>query len=146
LPDPDAVTREIYFGRIAEMRIAELSPTVFAEAARDEVARSIISRLATELAGMANALIRRLDLARLPVEVVLAGGVFRTSDESFYNELHGSIRAVAPGARFVPLKWPPVAGAALMALERLARKNEVQSPGTDVATQLRVALGSWDRS
>jgi len=80
------------------------------------------------------------------VEVVMAGGVFRTSDESFYNELHGSIRVVAPGARFVPLKWPPVAGAALMSLDELARHDRIEVPGADVAARLRAALGSWDRS
>ena len=121
-PDPDALTRELYFERIQEIRIAELSPVTFAGAATgDVVARSIISRLAAELAGMANSLIRRLDLVGLPVEVVLAGGVFRTTDERFYAELFDAIHAVAPEARFVHLSWPPVAGAALMALDTRAR-------------------------
>lgn len=146
LPDADAVTRELYFGRIPESRIAELSPVAFSEAgAGDAVARSIISRLATELVGMTNALISRLDLARLPVEVVLAGGVFRTSDERFYEELYGGIRNVAPDARFIHLAWPPVAGAVLIALDERARR----AGGTveeDVAYRLREALGEWDRA
>jgi len=144
-PDPDSLTRELYFGRIPEIRIAELSPATFAEAATgDVVARSIISRLAAELAGMANSLIRRLDLAELPVEVVLAGGVFRTRHESFYEELYGGIRGVAPQARFIHLTWPPVAGAALMALEERAR-NSHGAVAEGVAQSLRTALGEWDR-
>ena len=29
LPDADALTRELYFGRIPEIRVAELSPVAF---------------------------------------------------------------------------------------------------------------------
>ena len=124
LPDPDEVVRELYFGRIDEIRVAELSSITFREAAAgDAIARQIISRLSAELAAMATALIRRLDMTRLPLEVVLAGGVFRTSDETFYGELFDAIRAVAPAAQFVHLRWPPVAGAVLMALELLTRQS-----------------------
>jgi N-acetylglucosamine kinase-like BadF-type ATPase len=146
LPDADALTRELYFGRIPEIRVADLSPVAFSEAsAGDVVARSIISRLATELAGMANSLMRRLDMARLPVEVVLAGGVFRTSDEKFYEELYGRIRGVAPEARFVHLAWPPVAGAVLLGLDQHARSTGGAVVEV-VAHKVRAALGEWDRA
>ena len=145
LANPDAVTHELYFGRIEEIRIAELSRLTFAEAAAgDVVARAIISRLATELAGMANALIRRLGIAELPVEVVLAGGVFRTHDQTFYEELYDGVHAVAPKAHFVHLKWPPVAGAVLMALDAVGRKHDRGAPDPDVAGRIRTALAAWD--
>jgi N-acetylglucosamine kinase-like BadF-type ATPase len=147
LADPDAMTRELYFGRIPEIRVAELSPVTFAEAAAgDAVARSIISRLAAELAGMANALTRRLGLTQLPVEVVLAGGVFRTTDKAFYEELYEAIRAVVPAARFVHLASPPVAGAVLMALDELARTDARMTRAAGSSDRLRAALGSWDRT
>jgi N-acetylglucosamine kinase-like BadF-type ATPase len=144
LSDPDDVVRELYFGRIAEIRLAELSSIAFREAAGgDTVARQIISRLSAELARMANALIRRLDMSHLPLEVVLAGGVFRTSDETFYGELFDGVRAVAPEARFVHLRWPPVAGALLMAIDELARAGDGEVDRA-AADSLRGALAGWD--
>ena len=148
LRSPDAVTRAFYLGKIPEIRIAELSPVTFAEAAGgDHVARQIVTRLAEELALMANALMRRLHLTRLPVEVVLAGGVFRSTDEQFYRELYDRIRAAAPRARFVHLAWPPVAGAALMALDELSREDAHGSTlNAGAANALRASLRDWDRT
>ncbi len=62
---PASVTRSMYDGRIAQARVGELSPVVFAAATEgDAVARSIVDRLADELAAMGAALIRRLRLGR----------------------------------------------------------------------------------
>ena len=136
-----AVTRAMYDGRIAERRVAELAPVVFSAAgAGDAVARSILDRLVDELVGMAAALIRRLHLARLDLEVVLAGGVFRTRDETFYAALEAGIRRVAPHAQLVRSTWPPVAGAVLLGLDRLAGGETDPA----VANQLRAALAAWD--
>jgi N-acetylglucosamine kinase-like BadF-type ATPase len=116
---PPALTRAFYEGRIAERRTSELSPVVFAAAgAGDAVARSIVDRLADELVAMATALARRARLTRLPVEVVLAGGVFRATDEPFYERIGDGIRAVVPESRLVHLDVPPVAGPALVGLSR----------------------------
>jgi len=112
-----AVTRALYDERIAVRRTSELSPLVFAAAGDgDAVARSIVDRLADELAVMAIALARRTGVTRQPVEVVLAGGVFRATDALFYTRLESAVRAVVPDARFVRLDVPPVAGAALHGL------------------------------
>ena len=117
---PAALVRDLYYGRVAEARLAELAPIVFeAATAGDAVARQIADRLADELVAMAAALIRRTRLQRLAPEVVLAGGVFRNRDEGFYRRLDEGIRLVAPGARLVPLKLPPVVGAALIGLDLL---------------------------
>jgi N-acetylglucosamine kinase-like BadF-type ATPase len=111
------VTRALYDGRIAVRRTSGLSPVVFAAAGDgDAVARSIVDRLADELAVMAIALARRTGMTRKPVEIVLAGGVFRATDPLFYARLDSAVRAVVPGARFVRLDVPPVAGAALHGL------------------------------
>ncbi|MFL5727260.1 MAG: N-acetylglucosamine kinase [Chloroflexota bacterium] len=124
---PATLTRALYEGRIANRRISELSPTVFAAAAAadgDAVARSIVDRLADELVAMATALARRARLTRLPVEVVLAGGVFRATDERFYERIRSGIAAVVPAARLVRLDVPPVAGPALEGLARLGALDE----------------------
>jgi N-acetylglucosamine kinase-like BadF-type ATPase len=140
LKRPAAVTRAMYTGRLRERRVAELSPVVF-EAAKggDRVARSIVDRLAAELVAMARALIRRLHLARLDPDVVLGGGVFRTDDQAFFDALAAGIAEVAPRARLVRLSAPPVVGAALIGLDRLA--GHAVEPAT--AHRIRAAFASW---
>jgi N-acetylglucosamine kinase-like BadF-type ATPase len=138
---PASVTRALYDGRIRGARIGELSPVVFAAATEgDAVARSIVDRLADELATMATALIRRLRLRRLDPEIVLGGGVFRATDAAFYARLDRGIREVAPGASLVRRSAPPVAGAALLGLDRLAGQTVAPS----VSARLRQAFASWD--
>jgi N-acetylglucosamine kinase-like BadF-type ATPase len=126
---PPALTRALYDGRIAERRTSELSPVVFSAAGDgDAVARSIVDRLADELVAMATALARRARLTRLPIEVVLAGGVFRTTDEPFYDRIRTGITAVVPDATLVHLDLPPVAGPAL---EGLALLGEMRTAARD---------------
>jgi len=120
LTRPLAVTEALYAERIDESRLRELAPAVFAAAAGgDAVARGILDRLADELATMAIALIRRLRLARTDLDVVLAGGILRADDPEFLDRLGTAVRAVAPGARLIPLRTPPLLGAALLGLEEL---------------------------
>jgi N-acetylglucosamine kinase-like BadF-type ATPase len=134
---PSAVTRAFYDERLDHERVGELSPVVFRAAGEgDAVARSIIDRLADELAAMAVALARRTAMTRQPVEVILAGGVFSTTDEPFFARLEAGIRAVVPDMRLVRLDVPPVTGAALQGLELLAS-------GPDAAARLRAAMRSW---
>jgi N-acetylglucosamine kinase-like BadF-type ATPase len=133
LRSPGALTRALYFERLSERRLSELAPLVFeAAAAGDAVARSIVDRLADELVAMARALIRRLHLSRLDPEVVLAGGVFRTDEPGFYARLDAGILSAAPQAKLVRLAAPPVLGAALLGLDRLAGGT------TDAAAEARL--------
>jgi N-acetylglucosamine kinase-like BadF-type ATPase len=134
---PPALTRALYDKRIPERRTSELSPVVFAAAGDgDAVARSIIDRLADELAVMAIALARRTRMTRLAVEIVLAGGVFRATDEAFYERLDERVRAVVPRATFVRLDAPPVAGPALEGLDRIGAR------GPDVRERLLAELAA----
>jgi N-acetylglucosamine kinase-like BadF-type ATPase len=106
----------------------------------DAVARAIVDRLADELATMARALARRASLVRAAPDVVLAGGVFRTDDAAFQSGLRQRIEAAIPGARVVRLVEPPVAGAALIGLDRLA--GGATPPA--VESRLRAALHDWN--
>ena len=138
---PAAVTHAYYTGRLDEDRVGELAPVVFATAAGgDAVARSIVDRLADELATMAAALARRAHLVRREPEVVLAGSVFRTEDVAFHDRLRERIAVAIPGARVGRLSAPPVTGAALIGLDRLAGGT------TDPAIELRLraALDDWN--
>jgi N-acetylglucosamine kinase-like BadF-type ATPase len=130
LSRPAAVTRAMYDGRIDEERVRELAPIVFAAAgAGDAVARELIDRMADELVTMAVAMIRRVGIARREFEVVLAGGMFLNRDEAFLERLTAGIQKVAPRARLVTLRLPPVLGAALLALDRLRPRP---GPGAEV--------------
>ncbi len=128
LARPIDVTNAIEYGRLAGSRLRELSPVVFEVAAGgDAVARSILDRLADEIATMALAIIRRLHLARRDVDVVLAGGVFKARDAAFEARIASGIHSGAPLARLHRLDAPPVLGTALLGLDRL--------PGLSAAAQ-----------
>jgi N-acetylglucosamine kinase-like BadF-type ATPase len=142
LSEPAELTRALYEGRLRMARLSELPPVVFAAAMDGDVAaRSIIERLAEELATMAIALVRRLDLDGLDPDVVLAGGVFRTNDEKFFDSIRARIGTVAPRARLARLATPPVTGAALLGLDRL-HDGPVDA---ETAGTLRTALAEWSR-
>ena len=135
---PEAVMLAVYEDRIPSRRLSELSPIVFAHAATDDaVARGIVDRLADELVAMAGALLRRLRLRRTDVEVVLAGGVFATTEPQFYRRLEDGIRAVASNAAIIRPTVPPVCGAALIGLDRLSPDGA--APAAAVA-RLRAAF------
>jgi N-acetylglucosamine kinase-like BadF-type ATPase len=141
---PAALTKAFYFERIPRGRLIELAPVVFAAATDgDAVARSIIDRLADELVAMAGALIRRLRMTKLDPEVVLAGGVFRATDPAFYFRLEAGIAAVAASARVVRLAAPPVLGAALIGLDRLAGGGAERGAEGSAESRLRAALERW---
>jgi N-acetylglucosamine kinase-like BadF-type ATPase len=117
---PIDVTRAMYDGRMSQRRLGELAPVVFAAAAGgDAVSRSIVDRLADELAVMATAIARRLRVARRQVDVVLTGGVFRTDEPGFYARLDERLRAAIPHARTHRLTERPVLGSALLGLDAL---------------------------
>jgi N-acetylglucosamine kinase-like BadF-type ATPase len=138
---PDAVTYAYYTGRLDEARVGELAPTVFATAiAGDPVARSIVDRLADELATMAIALARRTHLVRKDPEIVLAGSVFRTDDAQFHERLATAIAEAIPAARIRRLTAPPVVGAALIGLDRIAGGSA--DPAAEA--RIRAAFDDWN--
>lgn len=143
LPSPGSVLRAFYSDRLVHARIAELSPVVFTEAMRgDPVARDIVDRLADELITMAVALMRRLRVVRREVEVVLAGGVFATEDHAFHERVSMGVRKVAPRARTVRLTTPPVLGAALLGLDRLAPGGVAAA---EAERRLRDEIALWSK-
>ncbi len=140
---PSAVTRAFYDERIADARVGELSPVVFGAAGEgDPVARSIVDRLADELATMAVALARRTAMTRRPVEVVLAGGVFSTTDKPFFARIESRIRTVVRDARLVRLDVPPVTGAALHGLDLVDGSGAARHAARE---RLRNDLKAWSR-
>jgi N-acetylglucosamine kinase-like BadF-type ATPase len=97
-----------------------LVPVLFEAAeAGDAVAMSLIRRQAGEVCLMALSAMRRLDLADQPVPVVLGGGVLAARDPLLTAEITKRLAADAPLAEPRIVDVPPVAGAALLGLDRL---------------------------
>lgn len=117
---PLDVIAALHAGRLDETALASLAPVVFeAAAAGDRVARGIADWQADELVRIGASAIRRLGLARSPVEIVLLGSVWRTDDRAFHERVRDGLLAVAPRAVLRRLDAPPVLGAALLGADRL---------------------------
>jgi N-acetylglucosamine kinase-like BadF-type ATPase len=120
LKRPRQVMEALYLGRIDEVELSELAPTVFAEAAAgDAIALDLVHRQADEIVLMAGAAIRKLRMADLDPDVVLGGGIFRNGWHPFFERIEAGITEVAPRARVVRLTAPPIVGAAMLGLDQV---------------------------
>jgi N-acetylglucosamine kinase-like BadF-type ATPase len=97
-----------------------LAPLVFAAAAAgDRVAQDIVEAFAEEVVVMVGALIRRLNLARTDVEVVLGGGTLQNGNGMVLDRVTAGILGRAPRAQVSVLTVAPVFGAVVEAFDRL---------------------------
>lgn len=97
---------------------AETAPLVFQAAYDgDEVARNLITWAGNELGEMANGVIRQLGFEELAFDVVLSGSMFE-GGALLIDPMHATIQKLAPQARLVRLKVPPVLGAVLIGMEQ----------------------------
>ncbi|MDP9270749.1 MAG: ATPase [Chloroflexota bacterium] len=135
---PADLTYALYGERIDQDRLRELAPLVFdAAAAGDAVAQGIVDRMADEVAVMAVAMLRRLRLVRLEVEVILAGGIINARDPAFYARIEARVLKSARRARLRRVAAAPVLGAALIGLDWLRPPDAAASEA-----RLREALGA----
>jgi N-acetylglucosamine kinase-like BadF-type ATPase len=133
-PSALAAVEALFCGRVERRRVLELVALVFAAAeAGDPVAGALLTRQVAEVAAMAGAAIRRLDLAGLDVDVVCGGGLFSGDAAAFFERIGAEVRRLAPAARVTRVTAPPVLGAALLGLDRLGA-----APGA--AERLRATL------
>jgi N-acetylglucosamine kinase-like BadF-type ATPase len=108
-------------GELGEADLIKLSELLFQVAADgDRVARSLVSRQATEIQLMAVAAMGRLGMAPAGVTVVLGGGVLESRDPLLLGEIGRRLTVAAPGAVARVIEVPPVAGAALLGLDYVA--------------------------
>ena len=97
---------------------ASAAPLVFDVAAQgDEVARAIICWAGRELGSLAVGVIRQLSLEKEAFDVVLSGSLYKGSS-TLEEEMRKTIHAIAPGARLVRLKAPPVIGGILLGMDK----------------------------
>lgn len=85
----------------------------------DEVARSLVARVGEEVGTTAAAIIVRLGMQELDVEVVLGGSVFAGAGPLLMETIAARVRRAAPRARIVRPEFPPAVGAVFQALRSL---------------------------
>jgi len=102
------------------VRLGELTPVLFATAREgDDVARGVVIRQGEEVALLAIAALRRLELVARPATVVLGGGVLRGRDPLLHKVVQERVAEAAPLATCTVVTDPPVVGAALLGLDAL---------------------------
>lgn len=120
---PTGLMRALYEGRIGRQEVIPLVPLLFEAASRgDGVARGLVVQAGTELGQSAAAVIRRLGMQNLPVEVVLAGGVFRGKGDLLVDTIEEVVRNTAPKAVPVRPRFEPVFGAVMLGLEEVGEE------------------------
>jgi len=96
---------------------AEAARVVFRVAEEgDEAARELIWWAGTELGEMANAVIRQLEFENLTFDVVMTGSMFE-GGTMLIEPMQETIHKLAPKARLVRLRVPPVIGAVMLGME-----------------------------
>ena len=126
LQTPLELAEAIHGRRIANRRLIELAPVVFAEADADVVAAAIVERLAAEIVALARVAITRLDLGREPVEVLLGGGLMRAGDGRLLGAIDAGLREVGDQIVVHRTASPPIVGAALFGLDALGAGKEAR--------------------
>jgi N-acetylglucosamine kinase-like BadF-type ATPase len=141
--DPEAALTGLYTGAIPYARLFELARVLLDAAAEgDGPAREAADTLADEIVAFIRAAVVRLELQDEPVEVVLGGGIFETTDAGFHARVAAGVHAVAPRAVLVRLDAPPVLGAALIGLDAedaparslAALRQALQDPSSGATT------------
>ena len=96
---------------------AEIAPHIFQAAEDgDQVALEVARWAGEQLGNMVNGIVRQLNFQDETFDVIEMGGVF-SAGKLLTVPFHDTVLKEAPGARFIPLKVPPVVGAALLAME-----------------------------
>ena len=127
VPSAREVAIGIHLGTISEPALRELAPAVLALAGTgDDVAARLVRKQADEICAMALTAMRRLGLTGLATPVVLGGGVLAARDPMLTAGVIEGIRAGAPHAAVRITDVPPVAGAALLGLDRLGAGPEAE--------------------
>jgi N-acetylglucosamine kinase-like BadF-type ATPase len=133
----------LHLGTISYAEQHGLVPVVFEVAAGgDEVARSIVLRLASEVCVMATVAATRLGLSTPaaqadPVPVVLGGSLLAARDPLLTDSITARLAAGIPGADVRVVDIPPVAGAALLGLDH------VGAPPAAAARLRESAAATW---
>lgn len=118
IPDLTALAYRIIDDEFTPQQVSMLAPLVFEASERgDNVAHSILARQADEIATASLAILRRLDMLKLGVDIVLSGGVFQGNSSRLVEMATDLILRYCPEAKVRSLQIPPVIGAVLLAFD-----------------------------
>ncbi|MFJ6796623.1 N-acetylglucosamine kinase [Streptomyces sp. NPDC091268] len=115
----------LHLGTLAQRRLHELVPVLFAVAAAgDPVAAALVERQAEEVVALAVVALGRLDLLGEEAPVLLGGGVLAAGYPLLNGRIEELLARRAPHARVSVVTAPPVLGAALLGLDALGAAPE----------------------
>lgn len=119
IPDLTTLAYKIIDDEITSAQLSTLAPLVFEASERgDKVAQAIMMRQADEIVISALAMLRRLDMVELGVDVILSGGVLQKNDSWRLVEIVTERLLVqCPKTNIHRLEVPPVTGAVLLAFD-----------------------------
>ena len=124
-PTVSDVAIGIHLGELNQDDLIRLTYVLFDVAQTgDEIAVSLVDRLADEVAAMALVAMRRLDLTGLDTEVTLGGGLLMARNPLLTKGITDRVHAEAPAAQVGIVEVPPIAGAALLGLDHLGLGQE----------------------
>ena len=127
LPSVNDVVIALHVGEITRRQFYDLPRLLFRVAAQDDpIAVSLIDRQAQEIALLARATTRRLDLFETPTDVVLGGGVVTARDPLLMRRIDTWMAREAPQAVVRINDVPAIAGAALLGLDHLGIDGEAE--------------------
>ncbi|MFD8302947.1 N-acetylglucosamine kinase [Streptomyces sp. NPDC059690] len=122
-----ALIEALHLETVAPARRHELTPVLFATAADgDPIARAIVDRLAEEVVTMATVALSRLGLLEEETPVLLGGGVLAAQHPQLNDGIRDLLSVRAPKAVPRVVTASPVLGAALLGLDRVGARAEVQ--------------------
>ncbi|MGW7420431.1 N-acetylglucosamine kinase [Streptomyces sp. NPDC054813] len=122
-----ALIEALHLEHVEYGRRHELTPVLFATAADgDPIARSVVDRLAQEVATMATVALTRLDLLDELTPVLLGGGVLTGGHPQLDDGVRELLAARAPKAVPRVVTARPVLGAALLGLDVVGAGVSVQ--------------------
>ena len=121
LASMDALIEAVHLGQLPVARCLEMTPLLFDVAdAGDPVAVDLVLRQAGEVAGLAVAALRRLDLLDEPTPVVPGGGVLTAGHRLLLDAVDELLAERAPKASTRVVTTPLVIGAGLLGLDHLS--------------------------
>jgi N-acetylglucosamine kinase-like BadF-type ATPase len=118
MDDPRAIINALGAGKLSREKIAALAPDVLAAAdAGDVAARDVVRRAAVELADMAAAVWRVLELDKDAGARLAGTGSLLEKSVVFRRACAAALTEALPGVALLEPHLPSVAGAVLLALQ-----------------------------
>lgn len=124
----------IYLKRIAVADWIPKLPDIFRIAHEgDKVARTLIERQGEEIVIMARSLIKRANLANVPLVLVLGGGVIKARDPLLMGAIERFLKSQELKAQVVIPSVGPIIGSGLLVLESMGAKASILARFSELA-------------